>query len=373
MKTVLVSALVLNGSRSGYRRIIKNLVEYLEGAGAASELRFIFLFQRKGWESLEIPTPRHPAVRVEVLDDFRSKWARGFAEQLIVPWYALRFRADLIFMPSTFGLILPVRPVVAFVHTTTSFAMPKELRGRGRMQQVVHDLLLRMTAWTSRILLFTSEQTHREFCAFVGRKLPARILGNGLRISPSGVPLSSVTPGLSSREYVLSVSQFYRLKNFDGLLRAFVRGKERGSIPERLHLVLVGTVQEPDYYEELRHAAAGRGDVHFLHDIRDEALSCLYEHAAAYAFFSHFEGFSLTPAEAMLHRLPVAISAIPTHREIYGDAVFYADPRSDEDIERALARVVAADVGGSPPEGMVSRFSFEAFLERLYAAFREAA
>ena len=50
---LLISCLVLNGSMSGYKTIIKNLVKN-SLKDTSQNYQNIFVFQRSGWESLEI-------------------------------------------------------------------------------------------------------------------------------------------------------------------------------------------------------------------------------------------------------------------------------------------------------------------------------
>lgn len=371
MKTVLVDCLVLNGSHSGYRRIIVNLINRIHSK-ADRRYRYIFVFQRSGFDSLDVMFPEGSLCSFIIVPSMRSKWLRGIVEQVIVPLIAAVKRVDLIFMPCTFGLAFPGRPTLTFVHTNTSFVLSAELRGRGTLQQFVHNYLIRMTARTSAALVFTTRQTMTEFMDYTGcDPKRGRILGNGVlqRKFPS-TPWWGMQP-LSRSRYLLSVSQIYRLKNFDTLIRGFRRMKSAESSWKDLRLAIVGTIQESDYYAELLALAAESDDVVFFHDLSDAELDALYRHATLYCQMSYFEGYSLTPAEALLHGIPALISNIPAHREVYEDIVSYADPRSEVDIAAQISHALN-QLPGLDPDNLgqaVRKFGFESFFARLEDAF----
>ena len=103
--------MVLNSSRSGYRTIIKNLVEN-SLRNNSSNFCNIFVFQKNGWESLELDYlvyKNNKSTRIIIIDSLRSKWIRAIFEQFLVTFYAIYFRCDLVFMPCTFGLLIPVK------------------------------------------------------------------------------------------------------------------------------------------------------------------------------------------------------------------------------------------------------------------------
>ena len=67
----------------------------------------------------------------------------------------------------------------------------------------------------------------------------------------------------------------------------------------------------------------------------DAELAALYARASVFAFFSEYEGFGLTPLEAMAAGVPPVVLDTPVAREVYGDA---AHLRRAGDIDGAAAR-----------------------------------
>ena len=76
--------------------------------------------------------------------------------------------------------------------------------------------------------------------------------------------------------------------------------------------------------------------VRLLGRVQDELLPALYSGAAGFVYPSIYEGFGLPPLEAMACGCPAAVSDIPAHREVCGDAAMYFDPFSPEDLSSKL-------------------------------------
>jgi glycosyltransferase involved in cell wall biosynthesis len=118
-------------------------------------------------------------------------------------------------------------------------------------------------------------------------------------------------------------------KNHERLFEAFRRVRQRR--PE-LRLVLTGTG-----LERLRNVPEGvdvRGRVS-----RDE-LAELYRTASALVFPSLYEGFGQPPLEAMASGTPVAVSRAGSLPEVCGDAAFYFEPTSVDEITEAILAVL---------------------------------
>jgi len=73
--------------------------------------------------------------------------------------------------------------------------------------------------------------------------------------------------------------------------------------------------------------------------VDDYNLSALYKGAYAFVFPSLNEGFSITPLEAQSVGVPVVISDIPIHHEIFGDSALYFNPKSNLDLSEKLLTI----------------------------------
>jgi glycosyltransferase involved in cell wall biosynthesis len=107
--------------------------------------------------------------------------------------------------------------------------------------------------------------------------------------------------------------------------------------------------------ENLRATIAAEGveaQVQWHEYVSDEALAALYARARAFAFLSEYEGFGLTPLEALARGIPPVLLDTPSARETCGEAAVYVQAgnlgaitaaiRTGLFDEEARARILAA-------------------------------
>jgi alpha-1,3-rhamnosyl/mannosyltransferase len=94
------------------------------------------------------------------------------------------------------------------------------------------------------------------------------------------------------------------------------------------------------------------GHVRWHQYVSDERLRELYSRARAFAFLSEYEGFGMTPLEALAVGIPPVVLDTPVARETCGDAAIFVAkddlPATTDALEAALfdeptrARTLAA-------------------------------
>ncbi len=118
--------------------------------------------------------------------------------------------------------------------------------------------------------------------------------------------------GLKWRDYILVVVDDRPHKNLSTLVEAF---RERDMPP----VAVVGT-ERHDLPKPLMR----------IRKLDDADLAVLYRHARFLIHPAHQEGFGLPPLEAMACGTAVALSDIPSHREIAGECAAYVAPSDVE-------------------------------------------
>ena len=74
--------------------------------------------------------------------------------------------------------------------------------------------------------------------------------------------------------------------------------------------------------------------------VPDDELAALYGRASAFAFLSDYEGFGMTPLDALAAGIPIVVLDTEVAREIYGPAALYIDRPDPAAIHAALERVL---------------------------------
>jgi glycosyltransferase involved in cell wall biosynthesis len=145
-------------------------------------------------------------------------------------------------------------------------------------------------------------------------------------------------PFFADKQFVMSDGRARSHKNLDRQIEAYaLLHKEH---PD-LYFMLTGKQDSAVEVVKQRVQKLGLADrVIFTGFITDGELKWAWQHAQAYVWASLSEGFGLPPLEAMLHGAPVVSSNASCMPEVLGDAVYYFNPLSVEDMARAIEEVI---------------------------------
>jgi glycosyltransferase involved in cell wall biosynthesis len=140
-------------------------------------------------------------------------------------------------------------------------------------------------------------------------------------------------------DFVLFVSTIEPRKNVPTLLRAF-----RQLLDDyRLDVQLVLAGQKGWLFEEVFDLVKDlelENDVQFVGRVSTEELVWLYNTARALVAPSIYEGFGLTPLEAMACGTPVIVSDTSSLPEVVGDAGLKVDPYKPDEMAVAMWRLL---------------------------------
>ncbi|MFL5386511.1 MAG: glycosyltransferase family 4 protein [Longimicrobiaceae bacterium] len=232
-------------------------------------------------------------------------------------------------------------------------------------------------------VLTSSESTRAELCER-GVAPPERIF-----VAPLGADPRTFHPcgdaerlravreryGIPDGPYLLSVNTPNPRKNVRHAVAAFARAAREEGVREHT-LVLVGHAEpgtDPDPVE----AADGlRGRVVRTGYVDDEELAPLYGGATAFVYPSLYEGFGLTPLEAMQCGTPVIASNTSSLPEVVGDAGILLDPTDGDALCQAILDL-CRDEGlrarmREQSLARAARFSWERYTRAVLDAYRAA-
>ena len=204
---------------------------------------------------------------------------------------------------------------------------------------------LRDVAWADAIIV-PSEHTRRDLAQHLD------IPGDRVRVIPQAVdgrfaPVADTERLAAVRRtyklphvFVLYVGGYYSArKNIFGLLEAYRRFlREPGTKPVKLVFAGASSARGKTA-DELRRAVADpllRDQVVMTDFVADEDMPALYSAATIFAYPSLYEGFGLTPLEAMACGTPVVTADGSSLRELAGNAALCVDPRDPDAVSAAL-------------------------------------
>lgn len=290
-------------------------------------------------------TPDVASGLPDVASGFSRKGNGGTLwEQLTLPGLVRKARADVLFAPGYTGPLRCPVPMVLTVHDVSFAAHPEWFRWREGLRR---RTLTRLSAQRASRVLTVSEFSKREIVQGLG------ISPGKIEVIYSGVTsLSSVGRALSGspartqqgsrhmdEHLVLFVGSIFNRRHIPELIEGFARLARRRS---DVRLEVVGdnrtTPQVP--VESLVRATGVADRIRVRPYVPDDELASLYNRAGAFAFLSEYEGFGLTPLEALGAGIPIVVLDTPVAREIYGDAALYVDGPNPALIETALERAL---------------------------------
>lgn len=112
--------------------------------------------------------------------------------------------------------------------------------------------------------------------------------------------------------------------------------------------------------------------------VPEPELDAMYARASVFVFLSEYEGFGLTPLEALSAGVPIVVLDTPVAREIYGDAAWYV-PR-DTDVRGATQaiRTLLENPASREPllaaaAAVLTRYSWDRAADETLAAIEKAA
>jgi glycosyltransferase involved in cell wall biosynthesis len=165
------------------------------------------------------------------------------------------------------------------------------------------------------------------------------------------------SPVLERTKAVLSVGRIEGLKNQLRLIKVCNKNK--------WPLTIVGTASanHQKYFEACKNEASDL--ITFKGAQTPEQLKQLYENHAVHAMPSYFETFNLTSLEALVCGCRPVLGNNTDAGEVYGDAVVYADPNSEESISQAIEQAFKSPVSEIERKHFIQNHDWETIAKQI--------
>jgi glycosyltransferase involved in cell wall biosynthesis len=274
-------------------------------------------------------------------------------EQRPLPAAAVRLGADVLFCPAYSGPIFPRVPMVVSIHDVSFWAGPEWFNAREGLRR-------RLTTWASahraRLVLTLTTFSRDEIIRWLDVD-PARVRaiapGVGGFFDPASPPDSLVRwrvnlggrpaspPPPERPGIVLTVGSIFNRRHVDHLIRAFARVAPR--VPDA-RLVIVGENRSHPHQDlDALVRDLGLTDrVELRSYVADNELLALYGQARAFAFLSTYEGFGLTPVEAITSGVPAVVYDSEVARETLSGLAHFVPVGDLEALANQLSAMLTA-------------------------------
>jgi glycosyltransferase involved in cell wall biosynthesis len=343
-----VDARELLGARTGVGRYLGELIRRWARRSDADRRRFI----------LYAPEPLSIELPPDVVDCRIGGHGTGtWWEQTWLGRAVRRDKPDAFFAPAYTAPLGIGVPLAVTIHDLSFFAHPEWFRPREGLRR---RWLTRAAARSAEVIFTDSQFSRRE----IERHL--QVDDGRLRVISPGLTRRTVRPRAPLTEtavpLVLYVGSLFNRRRLPDLIASFADATR--DLPAA-RLVIVGDDRTwPRQNLRAVAAACGVGGRTELRNyVSDDELGTLYAHAWVFAFLSEYEGFGLTPLEAMSAGLPAVVLDTPVAREVYGEAAVYvpADdiPATAAALRRFLTSPAAAREVLQRAPDILSRYSWD--------------
>ena len=321
---IAVDARELAGSPTGVGRYLAELLEEWRAMPEATRHEWHLYTHRP----LTV-TPGYPASVVEGAGG--TRWEQStFARTLA------RARPDVLFAPGYTAPLTAPCAVALTVHDVSFAAHPKWFSWREGLRRRT------LTAWSARrarVVLTDSQFSREQITRHIGIP-PERI-----RVIPLGMRRPTDVAQTPREPLVLYVGSIFQRRHVDRLVEVFVN-QVAPRVPDGcLEIVGENRLYPPgDAAPSLRTAPADvAARVRIRSYVDEPTLRALYARASVFAFLSSYEGFGLTPLEALACGVPPVVLDTAIAREVYGPAARYvSDLSSGEPLAAALIELLTA-------------------------------
>jgi glycosyltransferase involved in cell wall biosynthesis len=332
MVEVALGGLLLDSPHSGTATYTRNLVPLLPGA--APDLGFR-LYGRNPADPLGNVPYRRIQTPFRGLNHGRGVGARLDKltwEVVSLPLAAALEGASLIHSLYFAAPVLAAAPIVVTVHDVIPLVLPDYHRSR---QAVVYARVMAETVKRVGAIITVSEYSKRDIVRVLG------VPGDRVHVIYEAASPDfgfAVTPDEEDRvrreyrlpaRFLLYLGGAERRKNLEVLVKAWHR--VAGQMRRReVRLVLVAGFPPPDrLYPDvpgLISALDLENDITVVPRVAEADKPAVYRAALGFCFPSLYEGFGLTPLEAMAARVPVLASNATSIPEVTGSAAELLPP-----------------------------------------------
>jgi glycosyltransferase involved in cell wall biosynthesis len=358
---------------SGTGTYVRSLAAALEETFPEMELVLL----RPGWDGPPPAAARGPLRRLA--SDRRLRrfvWdAYGVGKE------ARWVRPDLLHVPHFAAPIYAGVPLVVTIHDVIPLVLP-EYRASRAMR--LHLALMRRTVRRARLVLTPSRAAAQDVAAVLG--IPAE----RIRVTPEAadpvfrpggdpVALAAVRAryGIRNR-YVFNVGGLDVRKNLPALLAAFALALPHLGEPAQLVIAGAAHSANPAVFPPLQPVVdrLGLGDrIRQIGRVSEADKLALHQGAALYVTPSLYEGFGLTPLEAMACGIPTLAANRTSLPEVVGDGGLLVEPKPEALAAAIVSVLNDHDLARSLADRGVRRaaeFSWERTARLTMSAYEEA-
>ena len=281
-------------------------------------------------------------------------------QMITLQWFLITHRQYTILEYG--NTALPFAPGIVFLHDIYCEFFPEDfssrrdkvIRAYNRWQ---YRLISRKAKKIVTVSFFTRNQIIENF-----RVDPAKITviyssWEHFRLIDADYSVFDAYPALKRGEYFFSLGSLSKRKNIKWITEY---AKKNPDAIFAISGVSLPTVKVDELYNFTPK------NIILLGYLDDSKVKALMERCKAFILPSYYEGFGLTPLEALSCGAQIIVAKAASLPEIYGNTAHYIDPyNTDVDLDELLREEV------DKPDGILAKYSYDTAAAQVYKLIRE--
>ena len=243
----------------------------------------------------------------------------------IINIISVKYKADLTCSFSNYGLAYSIKPQTICLTDFGSFVFSSKMDNRSFLSRIFTNMFQKLSVINSKYLIFSSKFTADFYIKNFKKKN-----FNNYKIAGCSFKNFSLSKRIKKENSVLFIGGFFGLKNQKYLIDFFLKYEKK------YKLYLAGVDYDKKYYNLCEELSKHSDRIILIKSPSDAKLRELYNKSKIYISPSFFEGFSMTPMEALSANSSIVLSNIKTHKEIYGKKFLYFNPKKKYSLKKVF-------------------------------------
>jgi glycosyltransferase involved in cell wall biosynthesis len=258
---------------------------------------------------------------------------------------------------------LPFSPGIVFLHDIYCKFFPEDFTTfRDKLIRLYNKWQYRLIAKKAKKIITVSKFSKKQIVETY-RVNPEKVSvvyssWNHFKSIESDYSVLDAHPALSRGQFYFSLGSLSKRKNIRWII-------EYASKHPDSRFVLSGTALPALRIDGLD-SAAGLKNILLLGYLDDQKVKALMETCKAFILPSYYEGFGLTPLEALSCGAKIIVANAASLPEIYGNTAHYIDPfNTDIDLDALLREPVES------PRAILEKYSYDSAAEQILSLIRK--
>lgn len=311
--------------------LVRNLAEIDQ------QNEFILFFNAPEYEQFETPSKNFKKILI-------NSPHYSLKEQTKFLYHLLKQKLDLMHFTHFNAPIFYMRPSLVTIHDLTLSFFPGN-KMRSPLHRAAYHITLRSATKKAKKIIAVSQYTKKDLEKLLhinSEKIHViyEAVNDDLKKIENKKEIKKALQKFSIKKpYILYTGVWRNHKNLVNLIKAFAKLRSYYNLDYELVITGKEDPKYPEIKEAIEHARMTERTC-LTGLVSEKELQILYSAAHAYCLPSLYEGFGLSPLEAMKCGAPVAVSKLTCLMEICGEenALFF-DPYDVNDIAEKLATI----------------------------------